>query len=82
MFSLFKKSRNGFWDKDKLYDLDTGILLAEIYYFQISDTYQICFQEDSGKYHLLSNQYHSLEYAMLASEKFYKIKHVATIGLM
>ena len=36
MFSLFKKSRNGFWDKDKLYDLDTGILLAEIYYFQIT----------------------------------------------
>jgi hypothetical protein len=41
MFSLFKKKKNGIWDGDRLFDLDSGILLAEIMHRKVSNVYQI-----------------------------------------
>ena len=84
MFSLFKnkKSRNGFWDKDKLYDLDTGLLLAELIIYKsgaanpsvsIRGHNSMKYQNNQG------DQYQSKKYAMKAAEKYYNINNVLTI---
>jgi|688.fasta_scaffold07513_28 hypothetical protein len=74
MFSLFKKKKNGIWDGDRLFDLDSGILLAEIMHRKVSNVYQIYYWHDVT-YPYSSDKYQTKDYAMIAAEKFYNIKY-------
>lgn len=78
MFSLFKKSRDGFWDKDKLYDLDTGLMLAELILYK-DNVYNFFVRRSSHNQGYSGAQYQSKNYAMKAAEKYYNIKTVCTI---
>jgi hypothetical protein len=74
MFSLFKKKKNGIWDGNRLFDLDSGILLAEIMHYKVPNVYQIYYWHDVTYPHS-PDKYQTKNHAMIAAEKFYNIKY-------
>jgi hypothetical protein len=80
MFNWLKPKRLGIWKDDKLFDFETGVLLAEVLKNDKNLFYNLHHEmEFSFEYHHGNGKkifYLSKENAMIAAEKKYKIQFV------